>query len=171
MQQSLFVVDTQNLFYSVRDLYGPGARIDFKKLSDKVKQLCGPQLRCIAYLGHMKDELRSLVAALKKLGYQIQNKPTITPRGDEEIPVLDQLVDAWKQYNLVCVASGDGDFIPLYDELRKTGTRVVVLAFSNALNTELLKRADQVLMLDELMLFKTPEATEEEEPTIEPPTL
>lgn len=163
MQQSLFVVDTQNLFYSVRDLYGPGARIDFKKLSDKAKQLCGPQMRLIAYLGHMKDELRSLVAALKKLGYQIQNKPTIAPRSDDEVPVLDQLVEAWKQHGIICVASGDGDFIPLYDELRKLGVRIVVLSFSNALNTELLKRADQVVMLDELMLFKTPEATEEDE--------
>jgi len=164
---ALVAIDTQNLFYSVRDLYGPGARIDFRKLKDKAKQICGTEdVRCVAYLTHLKDELTSLVAALKKLGYEIRNKP-IQKRANGEVvgsdvdmDIVVEIAMAWAHYKVVCVASGDGDFIPLYNELRKKGVKVIVLSFSNALNTELIRKVDNVVMLDDLILFQAPKPEE-----------
>lgn len=50
--------------------------------------------------------------------------------------------------------SGDGDYIPLIQEVMRQGKRVVVGAFSNGLNQTLLHIADGFLNLDPLMLKK-----------------
>ena len=50
--------------------------------------------------------------------------------------------------------SGDGDYIPLIQEVMRQGKRVVVGAFSNGLNQTLLHIADGFLDLDLLMLKK-----------------
>lgn len=44
--------------------------------------------------------------------------------------------------------SGDGDYVPLVEELRRTGKQVYVSAFSHGLNTELPQVADQFYLLD-----------------------
>ena len=50
--------------------------------------------------------------------------------------------------------SGDGDYIPLIQEVMRQGKRVVIGAFSNGLNQTLLHIADSFLNLDLYMLKK-----------------
>ena len=51
--------------------------------------------------------------------------------------------------------SGDGDYIPLIQEVMRQGKKVVIGAFINGLNRALLHIADNFVNLDKLLLKKT----------------
>jgi uncharacterized LabA/DUF88 family protein len=47
----------------------------------------------------------------------------------------------------VVIASGDGDYVPAVQAIRRAGPHVLVLAFSQALSPELRDAADRVILL------------------------
>lgn len=49
----------------------------------------------------------------------------------------------------VAIASGDGDFAPLADAIRRAGPHVLVLSFRNVLSEDLRAAADRVIYLPE----------------------
>lgn len=51
--------------------------------------------------------------------------------------------------NIVYLFSGDGDFVPMIKEVQRMGKYVVLGAFSNGLNTKLLRVVDDFKRLDE----------------------
>jgi uncharacterized LabA/DUF88 family protein len=50
----------------------------------------------------------------------------------------------------VYLASGDGDYLPLLQEVMRRGKQVEVLAFSSGLNEQLTYSVDRFLSLDEV---------------------
>ena len=64
---------------------------------------------------------------------------------------IDSLRHAYNgSVDTVYLMSGDGDYIPLIKEIMHRGVQVIVGAFSNGCNQELIHTADDFLNLDEI---------------------
>ena len=156
----LFLVDVQNLFYACRDSFGIDTRVDFKKLKELA--LNAREVRfvnAIAYLTYLKDDFANVLKVLNRFGYETKIRP-IQQHGDELSDTdsdMDIAADVLKYADgcqVVVVASGDADFIPLYRVLREKGIRVEVLAFDRTLSRQVINHVDAITLLNENVLFK-----------------
>lgn len=160
----LLMVDTQNLFYSVRDAYGAGSRIDFKKLRDAARNKRRQKVKPIAYLAKYGDDnSTALETALRTLGYSVRvhgvkkdGQGNYQKTNTDTYLAMDTIDTVFNEPNVktVVVASGDSDFIPLYDRLRKRGVRVEVVAFKDSLGNDVAQHVDEVRLLDESVIFE-----------------
>lgn len=163
--ESIFLaVDVQNLFYTARDGYGLAARVDFRKLKELA--LNGRSFRHIiarAYLAAMPNEIpESFTSALSKMAYEVKmSKIRTHERGQMSATNIDVLLasDAQnikvlgKEPSIVVVASGDADYIPVYNVLKSRGVRVEVLSFHSSLATAIYNAVDEVRFLDREYLY------------------
>jgi len=155
----LLVVDAPNLFHSAREMFGRGARIDFKKLRERiVGKRHFAVIYSLAFIPEEKRDLGNFHGALKRLGYEYMERVAGFALQIQELERLDG-------YTHLAVASGDGSFAPLLRFYQEAGRAVELYAFIDAINTELKQyttvvehlRAD-VLMGDFATLGKLKEA-------------
>ena len=162
----LFLVDVQNLFYSARSAFGSDARVDFKKLKEEA--LNGRKFRRIiskAYFAVRPDERpEPFISALQRLSYEVS---LVSIRGHEvgeaSATNIDVLLatDALntklggRYPNVVVVASGDSDFLPVYQALIERGVIVEVLSFPASLSTAVEDTVHKVVRLDASHLFES----------------
>lgn len=160
----VLLVDVQNLFYSARDAYGLAARVDFKKL----KQLAMKNRRfrhivSFAYLAAtMKDVPSEFVSALEKLSYEVKVANIRThengPSSATDIDVMlatDATITRIRDRDpdIVVVASGDSDYVPVYQALKSRGVRVEIIAFKSTLSAAVEEIADGVTYLTREHLY------------------
>jgi len=166
----LLLCDAQNLFYSVRDLFGNDARVDFKKLIEAARSNREhEEVRPIAYLAQYQQGAgptdTGVISAFKATGYevrvrQVKQRPGgkfSSPNTDSDI-ILDAMDLVTKcDIKVVVIASGDRDFVPLYQKLKERGIRVEVLAFQDSLSGELMRHVDEIRLLGASILFDVKE--------------
>ena len=160
----VLLVDVQNLFYSARDAYGLAARVDFKKL----KQLAMKNRRfrhivSFAYLAAtMKDVPSEFVSALEKLSYEVKvaniRAHETGPSSATDIDVMlatDATITRIRDRDpdIVVVASGDSDYVPVYEALKNRGVRVEIIAFKSTLSAAIEEMADSVTYLTREHLY------------------
>lgn len=58
----------------------------------------------------------------------------------------------------ILIMSGDGDFVPLIEEVKRAGVLVYVTAFSDGVNPELARSSDSFRTLDDSTWKQTPES-------------
>ena len=160
----VLLVDVQNLFYSARDAYGLAARVDFKKL----KQLAMKNRRfrhivSFAYLAAtMKDIPSEFVSALEKLSYEVKianiRAHETGPSSATDIDVMlatDATITkiGTRDPDIVVVASGDSDYVPVYQALRDRGVRVEIVAFRSTLSAAVEEIAHSVTYLTREHLY------------------
>lgn len=129
----LLILDTQNLYYSARSLYGQQARIDFRQLKQVIVDKTNAGLiRPIAFISKNKSEDSLFVSFLKKIGYDIEKFDS----EEEKSPVtkIKSLIEnEGAQYDVVAVCSGNGDLKDSYEAI-KDSTRVVIFSFRDSLS-------------------------------------
>jgi len=145
-------VDVQNLYYSARSLYG--AKVNFKEiLKEAVK---GRNLiRAIAYVikADVKDE-KNFFDALSKIGYEVRAKdlqifPGGQKKGDWDIGIAMDSIEQAQKLDTIVLISGDGDFVPLVQHLRRAlGCRVEGIAFGSSCAGKLKDELDLFVDLD-----------------------
>jgi uncharacterized LabA/DUF88 family protein len=161
-----FYVDIQNLYSSVRKSYGLAARVDFKKLRDAaLKERKFRNILARAYLASKPDLVpKGLLHALRKMAYDVRitnirvhDQGLASGRNVDSQLVTDALSVSinGKPPSIVVVASGDSDFVPVYESLKARGTRVEVLAFLPSLSSLVVDVVDEVTELDETYLFES----------------
>jgi uncharacterized LabA/DUF88 family protein len=160
----LFLVDVANLFHSARSTYGSQARIDFRKLRDAaINGRRFDNILCAAYLTAKEDSVPdNFCSTLQKLGYTVR---LMTSVSHEDGTLSGTNVDVRMALDAVtgkvggvfpshvCIASGDADFMPVYEQLKARPAVVEVLAFPTSLSAAVEKYADRVEKLDETHLF------------------
>lgn len=63
---------------------------------------------------------------------------------------VDALTDAFSgRVGVIVIASGDGDFRPLVESVRRFGPHVIVMSFEKTLSSALREAADRVILLPE----------------------
>lgn len=151
-QRIAVLIDVQNLYHSARAIYQK--RVNFKELLESV--IGGRQLiRAFAYVVRTKTgEEKPFFEALEKLGIEIRVKDLMEYYGgmkkaDWDVGIAVDAIKTSEIVDVIIIASGDGDYIPLVEYLKNQGRRVEVVAFGKSTSSKLIETADQFIDLDE----------------------
>ncbi|RLE47498.1 hypothetical protein DRJ25_02260 [Candidatus Woesearchaeota archaeon] len=139
-------VDVQNLFYSARALYN--ARVNFKSILEEAT--AGRMLiRASAYVIRTEEiKKEQFFDALSRIGYEIKAKDLQVfaggaKKGDWDVGIAMDAIEQAPKIDTIVLVSGDGDFVPLVEHLRRAlGCRVEVMAFEKSTNKQLKETAD-----------------------------
>lgn len=139
-------VDVQNLYYSSRFLYN--ARVNFNHLL--AQAVDGRTLvRAIAYVIRTEDlSKEAFFDALQKIGFEVKGKdlqifPGGAKKGDWDIGLAMDALETAHKLDTVVLVSGDGDFVPLVEHLKRAmGCRVEAMAFGKSCSGALKQAVD-----------------------------
>ncbi len=139
-------IDAQNLYHSGRNLYGK--RVNFKNIMDVA--ISGRSLiRSLAYVitTEAGDE-KNFFDALTKLGVETKAKDLQifsggAKKGDWDVGLAIDAVTLAPKLDTVVLVTGDGDFVPLVEYLKKhSGCQVEVISFSRSSSSKLIEACD-----------------------------
>jgi len=151
-QRVVVLIDTQNLYYSAKNLYQH--KVDFGqvlKLAVGARKL----IRAFAYVIQTKTgEEQPFFEALMELGIETRIKELQefyggAKKGDWDVEIVIDAIRASASADVIVLVSGDGDFIPLVEYLKNQGKRVEVLAFGRSTSSKLKEDADEFVDLGE----------------------
>jgi uncharacterized LabA/DUF88 family protein len=121
MQKIALFADVQNIYYTTRQAYG--RQFNYRKLWQLLAAE-GQIVLANAYATHRGDEQQlRFQNALKQIGFNVKLKPYIqrsdgSAKGDWDVGIAIDVLDAAKQVDRVILLSGDGDFDLLLDKIR-----------------------------------------------------
>ena len=150
-QRIAIFLDVQNLYHSARNLHG--AKVNFKEvLSKAISQR--KLIRAFAYVVRTKTgEEKPFFDALINLGIETRIKDLQEfydglKKADWDVGIVVDAIRVAASVDVICLASGDGDFIPLVEYLKNQGKKVEVLAFGRTTSSRLKETADEFIDLD-----------------------
>jgi len=115
-------VDVQNIYYTTRQAYG--RQFDYRKLMKRIRTE-GEIVSATAYAIHRGDEKQlKFQNALKQMGFTVKLKPYIqrsdgSAKGDWDVGIAIDVLEAAKDVDTVVLLSGDGDFDLLLEKIKK----------------------------------------------------
>lgn len=122
MKKIAVFVDVQNIYYTTREAYG--RQFNYRQLWQRIG--AGGEITvAYAYAIHRGDEQQlRFQQALKHIGFTVKLKPFIqrrdgTAKGDWDVGITIDVLDAVKTVDTVILLSGDGDFALLLDKIRQ----------------------------------------------------
>jgi len=145
-------VDVQNMYYSAKNLYG--RKVDFGAI---LKDAVGNRnlIRAIAYVIKADiEEEKAFFEALNKIGYEVKMKELQVffggaKKGDWDIGIAMDTIELAPKLDVVVLVSGDGDFVPLVQHLKRAmGCKVEVMAFGKSSSSRLIEEADVFIDFD-----------------------
>jgi len=116
-------VDVQNIYYTTREAYG--RQFNYTKLWQRLNRE-GEIVTAIAYAINRGDDKQiKFQDALRHIGFTVKLKPFIqrsdgSAKGDWDVGITIDIMEAAKDVDTVILVSGDGDFDLLMDKI-KTG--------------------------------------------------
>lgn len=151
-QRVAVLIDVQNFYHSAKNLYGK--RVNFKKILEVAvgeRQL----VRSFAYVVRTEtEEEQMFFDALEKLGIEIRVKDLQVfyggaKKADWDVGIAVDGIRLSNSVDVIILMSGDGDFVPLVEYLKNTGTQVEIMAFSKSASSRLQEVADDFFDLSE----------------------
>lgn len=145
-------VDVQNLYYSARQVYN--RHVAYKNvLTDAVQNRS--LVRALAYVIRTEDlKKEKFFDALNLIGFEVRMKDLQVfaggaKKGDWDVGIAMDAIELAPRLDTIVLVSGDGDFIPLVEHLRRAlGCRVEVMAFGKSTSSKLIEVADSFIDLD-----------------------
>jgi len=146
-------VDVQNLYYSAKHIYK--AKVNYSALLKTA--LNGRELiRAIAYVVKA-DELgeEKFFEALRGAGWELKAKdlqifPGGQKKADWDVGLAMDAIELGSKLDVVVIVSGDGDYIPLVEHLKRAvGCRVECVAFGKSTSGKLKEVVDSFVDMDE----------------------
>jgi uncharacterized LabA/DUF88 family protein len=149
-QRVLVLFDTQNLYYSGKQLFG--RKVNFAEIL-KAAVSGRRLLRAISYV--IKTDIKEESVfhdALKKIGIEVKQKNLQVfqggaKKGDWDIGIAMDAVRLSPKVDTVVLVSGDGDFKDLIQYLKSHGCRAEVIGFGKTTSKHLLEVCDDYLDL------------------------
>ena len=144
-------VDVSNLYHSARVMYN--RKVNFKAI---LKEAVSDRklIRASAYVIKAESpEEQKFFEALDGIGFEVQIKELQVfygghKKGDWDVGIAMDAIRLAPKVDVVVIASGDGDFIPLLEHLRSIGQRVEVISFGRSASGKLRELADNFVDLD-----------------------
>jgi uncharacterized LabA/DUF88 family protein len=150
-------VDVQNIYYTTRRAFGQ--QFNYRKLMDRVSE-DGEIVSAAAYAIDRNDaKQRKFQDAIGRMGYKVKLKPYIqrsdgSSKGDWDVGITIDVLEAAKDINTVVLLSGDGDFDMLLKKIRADyGTRSEVYGVRELTANSLIAAADVYHRIDENLLL------------------
>ncbi len=145
------LIDIQNLYYSARVLHG--RKVNFKNLLASTVEN-RKLIRAIGYgISTEEAQEEKFFDALENLGFEIKTKDLQIfaggqKKGDWDVGLAIDAIKLSKSVDVIILASGDGDYVPLVQYIQNTtGCRVEGVAFGESTSTRLVESLDDFLNL------------------------
>lgn len=122
MKKIAIFVDVQNIYYTTRQAYG--RQFNYRKLWQRISSE-GEIISATAYAIHRGDDKQlKFQNALKHIGFTVKLKPYIqrsdgSAKGDWDVGITIDVLEAAKDLDTVVLLSGDGDFDLLMEKIKK----------------------------------------------------
>jgi len=151
-QRVAVFIDAQNLYHSAKNLYG--RKVNFGNVLKHT--LANRRLvRVIAYVitSESGDE-QGFFEALTNLGIETKTKDLQVfsggaKKGDWDIGMAVDAIKVAQKVDVIVIASGDGDFVPLVEYLKTSGgCQVELISFGKSCSGKLLEVVDDFIDMD-----------------------
>ena len=146
------LIDVQNLYHSAKNLYH--ARVNYGEVLKNA--VAGRKfIRAFGYVVRTKTgEETPFFDALSKIGIEtrvrdLQEWYGGAKKADWDVGIVIDAIRTAAGVDVIILASGDGDFIPLVEYLKNQGKRVEVMAFGKTTSGKLKETADEFIDLDD----------------------
>lgn len=146
-------IDVQNVYYSAK--YGYGKKVNFANI---LRMARGERtlIRAIAYCIRAEAEKEAtFFGALEAIGFEVKAKDIQifaggAKKGDWDIGIAMDAIETAPKLDVIVLVSGDGDYIPLVEHLRRAmGCKVEVMSFGKSTSGKLKEAADVFVDFDE----------------------
>ena len=158
MKDIAVFVDVQNIYYTTRQAFGRS--FDYRKFWEDL-QFLGNVVLANAYAIESKNEgQQRFQTALRSIGFDVKLKPYIqrkdgSAKGDWDVGITLDVVDAAKSVDVVVLLSGDGDFDLLLEKIGKDhGVSTHVYGVKPLTARSLIESADRFTSIDTQFLQK-----------------
>lgn len=157
MKKIALFVDVQNIYYTTRDTYGRSFNYrEFWKKINSQGDICS----AFAYATQRHDDKQiKFQDALKHIGFSVKLKPYIqrsdgSAKGDWDVGITIDVLDAAKDVDTIILLSGDGDFDLLLDKVSDSyGVHTEVYGVPQLTANSLIKAAGTFHPITENMLM------------------
>lgn len=141
-------IDTQNLYHSAKNLYK--SKVNFGNV---VKESLGNRVlvRAVAYVASTESgEEQAFFEALNKLNIETRTKELQifsggAKKADWDVGLAVDSIKLAPKLDVIILATGDGDFVPLVDYLKALGCQVEVISFGRSTSGRLKEVADDFI--------------------------
>jgi uncharacterized protein (TIGR00288 family) len=150
-QRIVVLIDVQNLYHSAKNLYQ--AKVNFREIL-RTAVSKRKLIRSFAYVVRTKSrEEKPFFEALVKLGIEtrvrdLQEFYGGLKKADWDVGIVIDAIRTSTSIDVIVLASGDGDFVPLVEYLKNQGKRVEVIAFGRSTSAKLRESADEFLDIE-----------------------
>ena len=157
MKKIAVFVDVQNIYYTTRDTFK--RQFNYQKLWQLIDEE-GEIVTAIAYATDRGDDKQiKFQNALRKIGFIVKLKPYIqrsdgSAKGDWDVGITIDVLDAAKDVDTVILLSGDGDFNLLLQKVKKDyAVHTEVYGVRSLTANALIDAADQFHEINEELLL------------------
>ena len=144
-------IDAANVWYAQRTLRW---RISYERLLAYLKRECQLE-KCFVYVGSLSwnANQRKFLDMLDAVGYIVRTKPIkviktkdgqLAWKANLDVELSLEAIKTAARFDTMILISGDGDFAPILDELRRQKKNVLVMSTRGHVAKELLERAKYI---------------------------
>ncbi|WP_296265956.1 NYN domain-containing protein [Pseudomonas sp. UBA6562] len=158
MKKIALFADVQNLYYTVRQAHG--CHFNYAALWAELSRE-GEIVEAVAYAIDRGDaKQQQFQQILRNLGFQVRLKPYIqrsdgSAKGDWDVGITLDVVDAASRVDQVVLASGDGDFDLLLDRvIQRHGVEAVVYGVPGLTAMSLIRAASRFQPIEGRLLLR-----------------
>ena len=158
MKKIAVFADVQNLYYTVRQAHG--CHFNYAALWADISQR-GQIVEAYAYAIERGDaKQQQFQQILRNLGFIVKLKPYIqrsdgSAKGDWDVGITIDVLDAAPRVDEVVLASGDGDFAILLDKIRASyGVEAVAYGVPGLTAQALMRAASRYVPVEGSLLLK-----------------
>ncbi len=151
------MVDVQNVYYTTRHAYRRNFDYNaFWRRATRERDV----VQAIAYATDRGDKKQQeFQNILRAIGFEVKLKPFIqradgSAKGDWDVGITIDALDAAKQADIIVLVSGDGDFDLLAKRLREEGKRVEVYGVPVLTASSLMQAASEFVAIDDALLLR-----------------
>ncbi|HKS13498.1 MAG TPA: NYN domain-containing protein [Pseudomonas sp.] len=158
MKKIAVFADVQNLYYTVRQAYG--CHFNYAALWADISQQ-GEIVEAVAYAIDRGDsKQQQFQQILRNLGFTVRLKPYIqrsdgSAKGDWDVGITLDVIDAAARVDQVVLASGDGDFDLLLERvIQRYGIETVAYGVPGLTANSLIRAADRYVPIEGKLLLR-----------------
>ena len=157
MDRVAVFVDVQNVYYTVKQIYG--CHFDYRAFWDQVTE--GREVvRAFAYAIDRKDQKQiRFQQILESIGFEVKLKPFIqssdgSAKGDWDVGITLDMIELANEVDVAVLASGDGDFDLVVRKLRDAhGVEVEVYGARKLTAATLIQAATRFVPIEQHLLL------------------
>jgi len=115
-------VDVQNIYYTTRQAYG--RQFDYRKLWRRISEQGNIAIARAYAIDRGDEQQKKFQKALMHIGFEVKLKPFIqrsdgSAKGDWDVGITIDILEAAKAVDVVVLLSGDGDFDLLLEKIQR----------------------------------------------------